>query len=169
MLMRTDIRTPVRVRIRPSTKQLLAEKAAAAGMSVTALIERAVQHWDAQALARIKPELHQSYRDGTLSFVEAFGRDPKPRKLGAARRVNLSVDLRIEAYEALLRVEKLSGYSRPLLLGTLAKRPWRGPPPPAEPMPEPLPMPSEPVHEPAMDPELALQLEPEPEPEPVAA
>jgi hypothetical protein len=138
MLTKTDLRTPVRVRIRPETKECLSALAAAVGMSVAGLLERMVLHWDAATQRRLKPEQHEAYRDGTLTYEEAFGRPPKLRKLGRAVRENLAVDIRLEAFEALQRFESFTGYSRPILLGIIAKqRIRRGPPPGGEPAPQP--------------------------------
>lgn len=138
MLTKMDLRTPVRVRIRPETKQCLSDLAAGAGMSVAGLLEHMALHWDAMALRRLKPEQHEAYRDGALTYEQAFGRPPKLRKLGRAVRENLAVDIRIEAFEALQRFETFTGYSRPILLGIIAKqRTRRGPPPGGEPAPQP--------------------------------
>jgi hypothetical protein len=154
-----SMRTPLRPRIKPATRERLMALAAAKGQSLTALVECWALGLQTRVLAGFSDDQQEAYRAGELDFAEVLGRAPRPRRLGAGRRDILALDVTIEAAMALQRLMIFTGYSLPLLLGILARQ-WHPRLSPGEPEPVLSPAP-----EMALDPALAAVLEPEPAPE----
>lgn len=109
------------IRVSPDVKAQLVGHAAQLSVSVTRLVERAATAWDRATLERLQAGHRDRYLASDISASEAFGVPARERPKRVAR-ARVSVDVTVEAREALGRYAKFYGLSQGEVMGILARR-----------------------------------------------